>query len=50
MLFDQDVYGSQLSYHNWYYLDYPLCYLIKMFMAAGNHIITSAVRIILYGI
>ena len=49
MEFDQDVCGCQLLYHNCCGQDYPLWYLIKMFMAVSYYIITTAVRIILYG-
>ena len=50
MVFDQDVYGCQLLYHHCCFHDYPLWYMIKMFMAVSYYIITAAVRIILYGI
>ena len=48
MVFDQDVYGCQLLYHNCCCQDYPSCYLTKMFVPVSYYAIPAAVRIILY--
>ena len=50
MVFDQDVYGCQSLYHNYCCQDYPLWYLIKMFMSISHYIITAALKIVLDGI
>ena len=50
MIFDQDVYHYRLLYQNCFGQDYPLWYLIKMFIPVGYYIITAAFMIILYGI
>ena len=50
MVFNQCAFGCRLLYHNCCCRDYPIWYLIKMFMAVRYYIITAAVRIGLYGI
>ena len=47
MISDQD-YVTADSYHICCCQDYPLCYLIKIFMAVSYYTINTAVRIILY--
>ena len=48
MVFDQYVCGCQLLYHNCCFQDYPLWYLIYMFMVVSYCIKNAAVRFLLY--
>ena len=50
MVFNQDVYGYQLLYHNCCCQDCPLWYLIKMLMVVSYYFITAALGIVLSGI